>query len=119
PPGTRGPDVLDLDELTGDLFGYVEVDDESRWAAVADTYVCRRWWKSMREVMPAEADNSPPRLPSSPLPSLRSDCGTCTRPCDAKRTVRQAGPLLELLKVASSRIPHPNSATLVARQRTM
>jgi len=48
-----------LDELTGDLFGYVEVDDESRWAAVADTDVCRRWWKSMREVMPAEADNSP------------------------------------------------------------
>src|SRR5690606_39723174 len=48
-----------LDELTGDLFGYVEVDDESRWAAVADTDVCRRGWKSWRGALPAEAANPP------------------------------------------------------------
>ncbi len=48
-----------LDPETRDLFGYVEVEDEARWAAVAATDVCRRWWRYMREVMPANADDSP------------------------------------------------------------
>ena len=48
-----------LDPETRDLFGYVEVEDEGRWAAVAETDVCRRWWRYMREVMPANADDSP------------------------------------------------------------
>ena len=48
-----------IDELSGDLFGYVEVEDESLWAAVAATDVCRRWWRFMREVMPANPDDSP------------------------------------------------------------
>ena len=48
-----------LDPETRDLFGYVEVEDEARWAAVAETDVCRRWWRYMREVMPANADDSP------------------------------------------------------------
>jgi L-rhamnose mutarotase len=48
-----------LDQVTGDLFGYVELEDEARWAAVAETDVCRRWWRHMREIMPANADDSP------------------------------------------------------------
>jgi L-rhamnose mutarotase len=48
-----------LDPETRDLFAYVEVEDEARWAAVAGTDVCRRWWRYMREVMPANADDSP------------------------------------------------------------
>ena len=48
-----------LDPETHDLFGYVEVDDEQRWEAIAATDVCRRWWQSMREIMPSRADNSP------------------------------------------------------------
>ena len=48
-----------LDERTNDLFGYVEVEDEARWASIADTDVCRRWWRHMREIMPANADDSP------------------------------------------------------------
>ena len=48
-----------LDAQTGDLFGYVEFEDEARWAAVAETDVCRRWWRHMREIMPANADDSP------------------------------------------------------------
>lgn len=48
-----------LDEQTSDLFGYAEIDDEERWNAVASTDVCRRWWAHMREVMPANHDNSP------------------------------------------------------------
>jgi L-rhamnose mutarotase len=48
-----------LDETTSDLFGYVEIEDDARWAAIADTDVCRRWWRFMREVMPANPDDSP------------------------------------------------------------
>lgn len=48
-----------LDPDTNDLFGYVEVEDEARWAAIAQTDVCRRWWRHMREIMPANADDSP------------------------------------------------------------
>lgn len=48
-----------LDPDTRDLFAYVEVEDEARWAAIAGTEVCRRWWRYMREVMPANADDSP------------------------------------------------------------
>ena len=48
-----------LDEPTGDLFGYVEVEDEACWAAIASTDVCRRWWRFMRDVMPSNPDDSP------------------------------------------------------------
>jgi L-rhamnose mutarotase len=48
-----------LDPETSDLFGYVELEDDERWRAVADTDVCRRWWRHMREIMPANADDSP------------------------------------------------------------
>lgn len=48
-----------LDEATSDLFGYVEIDDEPRWAAIAETAVCRRWWRFMRDIMPAHEDDRP------------------------------------------------------------
>ena len=48
-----------LDPDTRDLFGYVEIEDEERWNAVAATDVCRRWWRHMRDLMPSNSDNSP------------------------------------------------------------
>ena len=48
-----------LDAETRDLFGYVELESEERWRAVAETDVCRRWWRHMRELMPSNADASP------------------------------------------------------------
>jgi L-rhamnose mutarotase len=48
-----------LDDATGDLFAYAEIESEERWQAIAATDVCRRWWTSMRELMPAHADDSP------------------------------------------------------------
>jgi L-rhamnose mutarotase len=48
-----------LDHETGDLFAYAEVESLERWRAIASTEVCRRWWRSMRELMPANADDSP------------------------------------------------------------
>ena len=41
------------------LFGYVEIEDEARWQAVAQTEVCQRWWRFMRDLMPSNPDNSP------------------------------------------------------------
>lgn len=48
-----------LDAATGDLFGYVELDDEQRGNAIATTDVCRRWWTSMKDLMPSAPDDSP------------------------------------------------------------
>ncbi len=48
-----------LDKARNLLFATVEIESEERWNAVADTEVCQRWWKHMRDVMPANPDNSP------------------------------------------------------------
>lgn len=40
------------------LFATVEIESEARWEAIAQTDVCKRWWKYMCEVMPVNADNS-------------------------------------------------------------
>ncbi len=48
-----------LHPQTRQLFGYVEIEDEQRWASIAATPECRRWWKHMGDVMPSNADNSP------------------------------------------------------------
>ncbi len=48
-----------LHEETRQLFGYAEIEDEAKWAAIAQTEVCRKWWKHMKEIMPSNPDNSP------------------------------------------------------------
>jgi L-rhamnose mutarotase len=48
-----------LHPQTRQLFGYVEVEDEKRWAAIAATPECQRWWKRMGDVMPSNPDYSP------------------------------------------------------------
>ena len=48
-----------LDPVTNDLFAYAEVASPERWQAIAATDVCRRWWRSMRELMPSNPDDSP------------------------------------------------------------
>lgn len=44
---------------TRQLFGYAEIENEARWAAIAQTEVCQRWWKFMGDIMPSNSDNSP------------------------------------------------------------
>lgn len=51
------------DPVTGGLFGYAEIEDEAQWTAIAATPVCRRWWKHMSDVMPANPDSSPVSRP--------------------------------------------------------
>ncbi|GBU08947.1 L-rhamnose mutarotase [Gammaproteobacteria bacterium] len=48
-----------LDDTTHQLFGYVEIESEERWNAVANTEVCQKWWVSMQDLMPHNADASP------------------------------------------------------------
>jgi L-rhamnose mutarotase len=48
-----------FDPATNDLFGYAEIESEERWAAIARTDVCQRWWKHMRDLMPVNPDDSP------------------------------------------------------------
>ena len=44
---------------THQLFGYVEVESEEEWDAIAQTEVCRRWWAYMKDIMPSNPDDSP------------------------------------------------------------
>ena len=48
-----------LDSRTNQLFGYVEIESEAKWAAIAESAVCRRWWDHMRDLMPGDADGRP------------------------------------------------------------
>ncbi len=44
---------------TNQLFGYVEIEDEARWNAIAQTPQCKKWWAHMKDIMPSNPDNSP------------------------------------------------------------
>jgi len=48
-----------LDEETGQLFAYAEIESEKRWAQMAKTDVCQRWWAYMKDIMKTNPDNSP------------------------------------------------------------
>jgi len=56
-----------LDAKTNQLFGYVEIESEQRWQAVAKTEVCQRWWESMASLMPSNSDNSPESRELTPV----------------------------------------------------
>jgi L-rhamnose mutarotase len=47
------------DPSTNQLFAYAVIEDEARWNSVAQTDVCRRWWRHMGDVMPSNPDASP------------------------------------------------------------
>lgn len=44
---------------TGELFGYLEIADEAVFQKLAETEVCRRWWRDMTEVLVSESADSP------------------------------------------------------------
>ena len=41
--------TISLHAPTRTLFGFVEVEDEAKWAAIAETDTCKRWWAWMQE----------------------------------------------------------------------
>lgn len=56
--GARNYSIF-LDEQSGKLFAYVEVEDEEKWSQIADTDVCKKWWDYMAPLMETNPDNSP------------------------------------------------------------
>ncbi len=37
----------------------LEIEDEARWNAIAQTPACRRWWEHMADLMQVNPDRSP------------------------------------------------------------
>jgi L-rhamnose mutarotase len=48
-----------LDAPTRTLFAFAEIEDEARWAAIAATPICQKWWRHMGDIMPSNPDASP------------------------------------------------------------
>ena len=48
-----------LDRETNTLFGYLEIENEEKWADSANTAICRKWWDYMADIMDTNPDNSP------------------------------------------------------------
>ncbi len=48
-----------LEEETGYLFGYIELESERMWADVSKSKACMRWWDYMKDIMETNEDNSP------------------------------------------------------------
>ena len=48
-----------LDEETNTLFGYIELEDAKLWDKSAETAICQKWWKYMKDIMETNEDNSP------------------------------------------------------------
>jgi L-rhamnose mutarotase len=48
-----------LDAKRHQLFAYAEIESEEKWAAIAQTASCKKWWAHMADVMPSNPDHSP------------------------------------------------------------
>lgn len=56
-----------LDTKTNILYGYIEVEDEEKWAKSADTAINRKWWDYMADIMDTNPDNSPVCIDLKPV----------------------------------------------------
>ncbi|NWO00516.1 L-rhamnose mutarotase [Tetragenococcus halophilus] len=48
-----------LDKETNALFGYLEIEDEDKWAQSAYTEINQKWWNHMADIMETNEDHSP------------------------------------------------------------
>lgn len=56
-----------LDSETNVLYGYIEIEEESKWAKSADTAINRKWWDYMADIMDTNPDNSPVSVDLKPV----------------------------------------------------
>lgn len=56
-----------LDRETLTLFGYLEIEDEDKWNASAETAICRKWWAYMADIMETNQDDSPVSIDLHPV----------------------------------------------------
>jgi len=52
-----------LDEANGDLFAYLECEDEAQLASLADEPIVQQWWAGATPLMETNPDNSPVTWP--------------------------------------------------------
>ena len=48
-----------LNKATNELFSYLEIEDEQKWAARAGEEITKKWWDYMADIMETNPDNSP------------------------------------------------------------
>jgi L-rhamnose mutarotase len=48
-----------LDRETNELFGYLEIEDETHWNQLATTEINQKWWQYMSDIMKTNPDSSP------------------------------------------------------------
>ncbi|MGF1484343.1 MAG: L-rhamnose mutarotase [Opitutales bacterium] len=60
--GARNYSIF-LHRCSRQLFAYVEIESEARWAAVAQTEICQKWWAEMKDLMESNEDHSPVARP--------------------------------------------------------
>ena len=56
-----------LDSETNVLYGYIEIEEEEKWAKSADTAISRKWWDYMADIMDTNPDNSPVSVDLKPV----------------------------------------------------
>ena len=56
-----------LDSETNVLYGYIEIEEEEKWAKSADTAINRKWWDYMADIMETNPDNSPVSVDLKPV----------------------------------------------------
>ncbi|WP_125715314.1 L-rhamnose mutarotase [Companilactobacillus kedongensis] len=56
-----------LNKENGELFAYLEVQDEKRYNEIANTEICKKWWHYMAPIMETNKDESPKTLDLSEL----------------------------------------------------
>ena len=44
---SHGYIIIRFKPESSQLFAYVEIEDEERWNAVAQTDICKKWWSHM------------------------------------------------------------------------
>lgn len=56
-----------LDSETNVLYGYIEIEEEAKWAKSVDTAINRKWWDYMADIMDTNPDNSPVSVDLKPV----------------------------------------------------
>ena len=52
-----------LEERTGQLFGYMKIEDPIKLDQLPAQPVMQRWWQYMKDLMDTNPDNSPVSIP--------------------------------------------------------
>ena len=52
-----------LDHSSGDLFGIMNVEDDSKLKALSSHPVMKKWWTFMKDIMDTNDDHSPMSVP--------------------------------------------------------